>query len=406
MRTYARRVVAALIGAGCLLVGLPVMVGPAGADPISACTPTTGAIVAVDFGHWGGPIVRGCDAHPTTGIALLFDSGFTTAGTQHDGPQFLCRIGNAAWQGGTKYPTPATEKCVLTPPASAYWSFWLAPAGQDTWTYSPLGAYSDHPHAGEVEAWTFGGTDIGGSHGQPSFPPSAVRAKAATPPPATRTTHPAPPVRTTTHAAPPPRTTAPHGTAPPPRTSAPHHAPPSHLIPPSHQAAPSHRTAAPPTSAAVPKSGSIGGSHGGKRSTTSAQPAAKPSGAGQLDEPGRAGRSGKPDAGRSAAVRTTPASHAPGRTPGTKATPQRSGVPHASGSASSPASVPGGSARSAAPGQSVTAGSSSRPIVDAATAPAASKSSTGSLLPVLIAAILVVALGATAGTMAWRRRTR
>ncbi|WP_375489337.1 prenyltransferase/squalene oxidase repeat-containing protein [uncultured Jatrophihabitans sp.] len=143
---------------------------------LGSCTTTKGALVAVDFAHWSGPAVRGCDPAPTTGIKLLTTAGFTTAGDQHDGPQFICRIGHPLYNKGTQYPTPAQDPCVVTPPASAYWSFWLAPKGSNTWSYSQYGAYADKPTNGEVEAWTFGGTDIAGTHGQPAFAPNDVRA--------------------------------------------------------------------------------------------------------------------------------------------------------------------------------------------------------------------------------------
>ncbi|WP_375487053.1 prenyltransferase/squalene oxidase repeat-containing protein [uncultured Jatrophihabitans sp.] len=148
---------------------------------VGSCTTSKGALVAVDYKTWSGPIVRGCDPAPTTGIKLLTTAKFTTTGTQHDGPQFICRIGNPLFASGTQYPTSATEKCVSTPPATAYWSFWLAKKGSNTWTYSTLGAYSDKPVAGEVEAWTYGGTDIAGTTGQPSFTPNQVRAGLPTP---------------------------------------------------------------------------------------------------------------------------------------------------------------------------------------------------------------------------------
>jgi hypothetical protein len=143
---------------------------------VGACTRKTGALVAVSYGAWSGPIVRGCDTTLTTGIDLLNTAGFTTTGTVHDGPAFLCRIGHAYWDAGTEYPTPATEACVATPPANAYWSYWIAPRGQNTWSYSAWGAYSSHPTAGSVEAWTFGATDIAGTTGQPNFTPNEVRA--------------------------------------------------------------------------------------------------------------------------------------------------------------------------------------------------------------------------------------
>jgi hypothetical protein len=164
---------AAVLVAALGAVAVP---GAASASPIGSCTATKGAIVAVDFAAWSGPLLRGCDASPTTGMNLLHNGGFTTAGTVHDGPGFICRIGNPAFASGTQYPTPAQDACVLTPPATAYWSYWLAKPGQNTWTYSPLGALSDHPVNGEVEAWTFGATDIGGTTGLPTFTPASVRA--------------------------------------------------------------------------------------------------------------------------------------------------------------------------------------------------------------------------------------
>ncbi|OEV17862.1 peptidase, partial [Streptomyces nanshensis] len=149
---------------------------PAAADPVEQCTPTHGAVVAVDFGPFGGGVVRGCDTTPTTGYELLRDGGFTTEGTQHDGEGFICRIGTASFNSGTRYPTPLTEDCVLTPQATAYWSYWIASPGQSSWSYSPLGAMDRKPKAGDVDAWVFGGTDVGGSSGRPAFTPDDVRA--------------------------------------------------------------------------------------------------------------------------------------------------------------------------------------------------------------------------------------
>ncbi|MFJ9624468.1 prenyltransferase/squalene oxidase repeat-containing protein [Streptomyces sp. NPDC101181] len=149
---------------------------PASADPVGECTATRGAVVAVDFGPFGGGVVRGCDTTPTSGYELLHEGGFTTEGTQHDGDGFICRIGAGSFNSGTRYPTPATEDCVLTPQATAYWSYWIAAPGQETWSYSPLGAMDRKPKAGDVDAWVFGGTDVGGTTGRPDFTPDEVRA--------------------------------------------------------------------------------------------------------------------------------------------------------------------------------------------------------------------------------------
>ncbi|WP_333761291.1 prenyltransferase/squalene oxidase repeat-containing protein [Streptomyces sp. IBSBF 2390] len=149
---------------------------PAAADGVGDCTASRGALVAVDFGPFGGEVERGCDPTPTTGYELLHDAGFGTTGTQHDGPGFICRIGFGPFNSGTQYPTPDKESCVLTPQATAYWSYWIASPGQDEWTYSQYGAMDRKLKDGDVDAWVYGGTDVGGTTGKPTFSPDDVRA--------------------------------------------------------------------------------------------------------------------------------------------------------------------------------------------------------------------------------------
>ncbi|MFQ3559922.1 terpene cyclase/mutase family protein [Streptomyces gramineus] len=148
----------------------------AAADGVGDCTATEGAVVAVDFGAFGGPVQRGCDPTPTNGYDLLHDAGFTTVGTQHDGPAFICRIGHGSFDSGTQYPKPDKESCVLTPPATAYWSYWTASPGDHKWTYSQYGAMDRKVKDGDVDAWVYGGTDTGGTTGGPGFTPDDVRA--------------------------------------------------------------------------------------------------------------------------------------------------------------------------------------------------------------------------------------
>ncbi|RAJ45363.1 prenyltransferase/squalene oxidase-like repeat protein [Kitasatospora sp. SolWspMP-SS2h] len=209
----------AVTAGATLVLGHP---GRAAADPIEDCTATTGAIVAVDFGHWGGGVVRGCDAHPTTGMNLLHNAGFTTTGTQHDGPAFICRLGSSTFGNGAQYPTPAEEPCVNTPQATAYWSYWIAAPGQDTWSYSQFGADGQKPKPGEVEAWVYGGTDIGGTSGGPAFTPDSVRAKnSASPSPAASESASASPSASASASASPSGASSPSPTGPPPATGDP-----------------------------------------------------------------------------------------------------------------------------------------------------------------------------------------
>ncbi len=137
----------------------------AAADPGGSCTSSAGVLVAVDFARWGGDVRVGCDANPTTGYEALHAAGFTSTGTVHDGPAFVCRIDG--------YPTQAQDACSRTPPASAYWSYWHAGAGQNSWSYSTQGAMSYHPKPGSIDAWEFGAGNA------PSFTPAEVRAARA-----------------------------------------------------------------------------------------------------------------------------------------------------------------------------------------------------------------------------------
>ncbi|HEX9066696.1 MAG TPA: hypothetical protein VF843_16420 [Streptosporangiaceae bacterium] len=157
--------------------------GPASARarPAVRCTATSGVIVAVDFGHWGGPLLRYCGSTSGTAYALVNQGGWQTGGTEHDGPGFVCRIGYAGFRHGTEYPTPAQQPCVLTPPVNAYWAFFLAGPGQNTWRYSQAGATSVHPQPGSVELWSFGATNLGGTAGSavPAVSPARLRARSA-----------------------------------------------------------------------------------------------------------------------------------------------------------------------------------------------------------------------------------
>jgi MYXO-CTERM domain-containing protein len=168
-----------------LLAGLPAR--PAAAAEISHCTTTRGVVVVVDFRHFGGAIDRGCGPTPTTGYDAMHHAGFNTAGDDQDGPAFVCRIDD--------FPTPAQQSCARTPPTSAAWSYWHANPGQNSWSFSELGAMSSHPQAGSVDAWVYGSTVGGGQNGEPAFSPASVRAKGPppTPTPTPTPVHPAKP---------------------------------------------------------------------------------------------------------------------------------------------------------------------------------------------------------------------
>ena len=88
-----------------------------------------------------------CSPAGGTGYQTLINAGFSVEGTQKF-PEFICRING--------FPDTGVDKCVTASPASAYWTYWHAPLGANSWTYSDLGAMVRSPQPGTVEAWTWG----------------------------------------------------------------------------------------------------------------------------------------------------------------------------------------------------------------------------------------------------------
>jgi hypothetical protein len=253
VRSRFRRIVGhALAVIGLTGAALLAPASPAGAapQPIGRCTTSSGVVLAVDFSHWGGPVYRSCGTTPTTGYELLNQGGWQTTGTGHDGPAFICRIGYSGHQGGKQYPRPQQEDCVLTPPASAYWSYWHANPGENTWEYSQLGAMSYKPRPGSVDLWIFGGTDIEGTKGRPTITPDQLRAHNTRPTGGDPAPKPKPdPVRTA------PQQPGGGGQAPPPPDAAPSETAVSPSPFPSATASPS-ASPSPSPSASVPASAS------------------------------------------------------------------------------------------------------------------------------------------------------
>lgn len=88
-----------------------------------------------------------CSPAGGTGYQTLINAGFSVEGTQKF-PEFICRING--------FPDAGVDKCLTASPASAYWTYWHAPLGATSWTYSDFGAHARSPQPGTVEAWTWG----------------------------------------------------------------------------------------------------------------------------------------------------------------------------------------------------------------------------------------------------------
>lgn len=299
---------------------------PAAAEPIGDCSTTLGVIVVVDFVHFGGDVERGCGADPskgsTTGLQAMHTAGFVTNGTDEYGTRFICRITDTVTR--VAEPTPTQTPCTSTPPASAYWSYWHADAGQATWTPSQLGVATYRPPPGSVTLWVFGGTSVTGGSGT-GRPPATLT------PTVLRASNVSPGGGTTTTTAPPAAST----TAPPP-----------------------------------------GGPPGGGTATTTTAPA---------------GGGG----GSSPATTSPPA--VTGSTTTTAPAAKRGGAPSAGNGAQDISGGNGGPTGD----HRARAGPK---IVDVDQGRARAKTSSGSPLPLVVGAIVVVALAGTAGVVTRRRR--
>ncbi|WP_428962935.1 hypothetical protein [Micromonospora fluostatini] len=204
--------------------------GPAtAAGSAGYCPDANGVTVVVDFKELGGgTVVRCAPGDQATGLAALKNAGFQIAGTLRWGEGFICRIEGK--------PSTSTEKCVDTPPASAYWSYWHAPHG-GSWTYSDKGVLNRTPPTGSFEGWAFSLNRRADNAPRPAVPPS----------------RPAPPPRTTPPASPPRSTPpAPRPPSPPPQAAPPPAA--AGTTPPAAPGSPSPVTEAPPTTAGTAQS--------------------------------------------------------------------------------------------------------------------------------------------------------
>ena len=195
------------------------------------CLDHTGVTVVVDFQELGGGVNVRCAPGPVrSGLGALDAAGVSWEGTLRFA-DFVCRIAGQ--------PGAASEPCGNTPPATAYWGYWLAPRGGN-WCYSILGPANRTPPAGTVEGWSFALNRTGADLPPPRFaPPAPIAGQAPMPlnpsdcgTATAPTTLPAQPPTTN----PPPTPLTP---APPPPAASPTAAPP----------------AAPATTAAPPRPG-------------------------------------------------------------------------------------------------------------------------------------------------------
>jgi hypothetical protein len=137
--------------------------------------------VVVDFKGLGGGAQAACE--PGGGgqkaWALFEGAGFTLTTVQRT-PGFVCRVNGA----------PASDPCVNTPPADAYWGLWWSDGKSGKWKYSTLGATSlTIPAGGSVAlAWD----DVDGQAVPGIAPPKTTSSAPSATPSASPTVKPTP----------------------------------------------------------------------------------------------------------------------------------------------------------------------------------------------------------------------
>lgn len=141
----ARRALQVAVAA--LVVATTALVLPSEPAAAAGCSSADGVSVVVDFHELGGGVRTGCvaDGGGKSAAALLGAAGFPLTFVQRQ-PGFVCRVSGQ----------PASDPCVNTPPADAYWGLYWSDGSTGSWTYSTLGVGSlTVPDGGSVAlSWT------------------------------------------------------------------------------------------------------------------------------------------------------------------------------------------------------------------------------------------------------------
>lgn len=175
-----RALLVGLVAAAAALVPAAALDGAAAVDQSQGypgfCTSTTGVTVVIDFQELGGETLVRCNptAKRGTGLDALKGAGFQIAGVQRWGEAFICRIENRPSAVETlKIPGNDSykERCIDTPPATAYWSYWHA-GNNCSWEYSQWGVKNRDFVTGGFEGWSFSLNRTANSNPVPRIAPS------------------------------------------------------------------------------------------------------------------------------------------------------------------------------------------------------------------------------------------
>jgi hypothetical protein len=163
--------------AATFVVAAAGLAAPAPSAYAAACSGDSGVTVVVDFNGLGGGVQQVCIAGGAGDAAssLFPAAGFPLSYASRQ-PGFVCRVKGV----------PASDPCVNTSPADAFWGLWWSDGDASSWSYSSLGAGSlKIPDGGMV---AFSWDDVSGT-APPSASPSHPNPPA---PPPTQSSQPPP----------------------------------------------------------------------------------------------------------------------------------------------------------------------------------------------------------------------
>jgi hypothetical protein len=164
-RHLLRRGVAAALVVAASGVGVVLPATPASA---AACDSAAGVTVIVDPHGLGGGVQVVCDPGGGAKAATLFTrNGFDLAYVQRQ-PGFVCRVDGA----------PASDPCVNTPPADAYWGLFWSDGHSGTWSYATTGVGSLSIPDGGYVAFSWQGST---AKALPGVTPAAHTSASASP---------------------------------------------------------------------------------------------------------------------------------------------------------------------------------------------------------------------------------
>ncbi len=159
MRVVSRNLTL-LVAAAALAAATSTVATPAPASA-ATCSSTHGVSIVVDFHELGGGVRTACVADGGGRLAsdLFPAAGFSLDYVQRQ-PGFVCRVSGV----------PASDPCVNTPAADAYWGLWWSDGKTGSWSYASSGAASLRVPEGGYAAFSWNGSSARSTPGASPAP--------------------------------------------------------------------------------------------------------------------------------------------------------------------------------------------------------------------------------------------